>query len=386
MNNKEKIKEIFREFQDEYDFEKLKQIWKNQSEEFRKFWEDKILNKNYPELSESDMDHVIKFFDQKARGAKEFRENGGLHAARANIFQGQWYRALKSIKNNQDIKGILDDILKTNDGDIKVGLVNKLKEVNEKYKNGLTGKKAVILNAILFTYSSDEYVSMLSLEHRFTLIEFFDFGKREQYESYGEQIVNTNRDIISSFKDKFDINIPAHLLSYFIYDWLDRILYWNSQELNKKENVTSENENEYLIPREEGFVLEKHLEDFLVANWESTDLGKLYELIEESGEIVSQQYPTKEIGNIDLLVKDKNTNNYVVIELKKGQTSDRTIGQLSRYMGWVKKHKANGNHVKGIIIAGSQDKRLEYALQEMPNIDLFLYKLDFGLEKYKRDE
>jgi len=246
MNNKEKIKEIFREFQDEYDFEKLKQIWKNQSEEFRKFWEDKILNENYPELSESDMNYVIKFFDEKARGAKEFRENGGLHAARANIFQGQWYRALKSIKNNQDIKGILDDILKTNDDDIKVKLVNKLKEVNEKYKNGLTGKKAIILNAILFTYSSDEYVSMLSLEHRFTLIEFFDFGKREKYESYGEQIVNTNRDIISSFKDKFDINIPAHLLSYFIYNRLEKILHWNSQDLtNNEEELDNEDDEDY---------------------------------------------------------------------------------------------------------------------------------------------
>jgi len=39
------------------------------------------------------------------------------------------------------------------------------------------------------------------------------------------------------------------------------------------------------------FALEKHLEDFLVQNWKSTDLGKRFDIYEEDGEIVGQQYP-----------------------------------------------------------------------------------------------
>ncbi|MFZ2970217.1 MAG: hypothetical protein WA063_03660, partial [Minisyncoccia bacterium] len=100
---KEEITKLFNEFIAEYNSEKYEQIWKKQSEEFRQFWHDKILNDNYAVLSEADMDYVIRFFDKNARGAKEFRENGGEHAARAGIHQGMWYRALKDLKNKHNI-------------------------------------------------------------------------------------------------------------------------------------------------------------------------------------------------------------------------------------------------------------------------------------------
>ena len=57
-------------------------------------------------------------------------------------------------------------------------------------------------------------------------------------------------------------------------------------------------------------------------------------LIYEEGSPKSQQYMT-DIGRIDILAKDKKTNSYVVIELKKNQTSDDTVGQAMRYMGWI---------------------------------------------------
>ena len=80
------------------------------------------------------------------------------------------------------------------------------------------------------------------------------------------------------------------------------------------------------------FYMEEQLEDFLIENWENTELGKKYDLITENGELISQQFPT-DIGKIDILVKDKENNNFVVIELKKNQTSDDTIGQIARYIG-----------------------------------------------------
>ena len=82
------------------------------------------------------------------------------------------------------------------------------------------------------------------------------------------------------------------------------------------------------------FYMEKQLEDFLILNWENTELGKKYELIVEEGELISQQFRT-DIGPIDILARDKRTGTYVVIELKKNQTSDDTVGQLARYMGWI---------------------------------------------------
>ena len=37
------------------------------------------------------------------------------------------------------------------------------------------------------------------------------------------------------------------------------------------------------------FALEKHLEDFLVENWASTELGREYDIFEEDGEAAGQQ-------------------------------------------------------------------------------------------------
>lgn len=129
------------------------------------------------------------------------------------------------------------------------------------------------------------------------------------------------------------------------------------------------------------FYMEKQLEDFIIHNWEKTELGEKYNLIIEDGELISQQYRT-DIGPIDILAKDKQSNSFVVIELKKNQTSDDTIGQLARYMGWIQEHK-NDNEVKGIIIAGHYDRKLEYALKMVKNIEVFLYEVDFKLKEFK---
>lgn len=129
------------------------------------------------------------------------------------------------------------------------------------------------------------------------------------------------------------------------------------------------------------FYMEKQLEDFIIHNWEKTDLGRKYDLIIEEGELLSQQFRT-DVGPIDILAVDKKTKNYVVIELKKNQTSDDTVGQLARYMGWIKANK--GGEVSGVIIAGEYDKKLDYALKALNNVEVFLYQVDFKLNKFSK--
>ena len=129
--------------------------------------------------------------------------------------------------------------------------------------------------------------------------------------------------------------------------------------------------------------MESQLEDFIITNWEKTELGKSLDLIYKDGELISKQYVT-DIGRIDILAKDKISKNYVVIELKRNQTSDDTVGQLMRYMGWVKRH-LNDDNVKGIIIAGKFDKKLDYALEYAPfDTDVFIYNVSFTLNEFKK--
>ena len=80
-----------------------------------------------------------------------------------------------------------------------------------------------------------------------------------------------------------------------------------------------------LIEESSIFALEKHLEDFLVKNWHHTELGKLYDIYEEDGEIVGQQYPS-DTGPIDILAICKDKKAILVVELKKGRVSDVVIG------------------------------------------------------------
>ncbi len=74
----------------------------------------------------------------------------------------------------------------------------------------------------------------------------------------------------------------------------------------------------------------------------------------------------------------------MVIELKKGRNSDSVVGQLLRYMGWIRKHKARTEErVRGIIITGASDDRIKYAVSASQGIEFFTYKASFDLVEEK---
>ena len=129
------------------------------------------------------------------------------------------------------------------------------------------------------------------------------------------------------------------------------------------------------------FALEKHLEDFLVANWDQTILGKEYDIFEEEGELVGQQF-LSDTGPIDILAVSKDQKEILVVELKKGRASDVVIGQIQRYMGFVKDELCEEDQtVKGLVIALDDDLRLRRALSVTNNIEFYRYKVDFKLIK-----
>ena len=129
------------------------------------------------------------------------------------------------------------------------------------------------------------------------------------------------------------------------------------------------------------FALEKHLEEFLIANWNSCELSQNYDLFEEDGEIIGQQYPT-DTGFIDILAVSKDRREILVIELKKGRASDAVVGQIQRYMGYLLDEVAEQNQtVRGCIIALEDDLRIKRALRINPSIDFYRYEVSFRLLK-----
>ncbi len=90
-------------------------------------------------------------------------------------------------------------------------------------------------------------------------------------------------------------------------------------------------------PSETEFALEKYLEDFIVSNFDGIFKGQLCLYKDPDGN-PAQQYPVlskegKISGRIDILAVDPATNDFVVIELKKGKESDPVRGTDSSIHG-----------------------------------------------------
>ncbi|MFC2089643.1 endonuclease NucS domain-containing protein [Bacteroidota bacterium] len=143
---------------------------------------------------------------------------------------------------------------------------------------------------------------------------------------------------------------------------------------------------EYILPSTDekkdttsSFMFEKHLEDFLIKNWEKTHLAKKYSIHTENNVMVGRQYHT-DTGPLDILALSKDGREFLVVELKRDRASDEVVGQTLRYMGWVKRNLcANDQDVKGCIVALKGDAKLENALHTLDSISFVRYEVDFRL-------
>lgn len=124
------------------------------------------------------------------------------------------------------------------------------------------------------------------------------------------------------------------------------------------------------------FAYEHDLRDYLARNLHLVHPGlKLYE---EDG-ISGVEFP---VGGrfIDILAVDDG-GNYVVVELKVSKGYDRTVGQLLRYIGWIKKHHAEATKtVRGVIVAKAITDDLRLACADLPQIALYEYSLSVSLK------
>ena len=83
-----------------------------------------------------------------------------------------------------------------------------------------------------------------------------------------------------------------------------------------------------------------------------------------------------------MVAVSKDSSEYLVIELKKGRPSDSVVGQIQRYMGYIKNTLVKNNEdVKGCIIATHEDQNLKNAISMVNNIDFYKYELNFSLDK-----
>jgi hypothetical protein len=108
------------------------------------------------------------------------------------------------------------------------------------------------------------------------------------------------------------------------------------------------------------FALEAQLRDFIASNLGQIVIrGNRLHLYTDPLGREGKEYPTA-VGPIDILAVD-DSGNFAVIELKLERGPDRALGQLTRYMGWVKPNVAAKREVTGVVVARSIDDRLRLA-------------------------
>lgn len=187
--------------------------------------------------------------------------------------------------------------------------------------------------------------------------------------------------------EKFQVENARDYLDLTIEYLTDFVIFERIKELTNLEKYTSvnnmiwfankaETDQDPVLQQYTSVTLEKDLKEYLAKN---------PHVLEKGLTLVEKEFQTKEIGNIDLLLKDKKGYD-VVVELKRGRESDDVVGQLSRYMGWVMKNRKN--KTRGIIVVNEPDPRLEYSILPFGgSIKVKYYQVKFDVsDDYKPDK
>jgi hypothetical protein len=159
-----------------------------------------------------------------------------------------------------------------------------------------------------------------------------------------------------------------------------RLIFPNSANETTGEKVFGEEVgSEEAETPEASFALEFQLRDFIAQNISTINVkGKRLRLYVDPTGRDGIEFPTA-VGPIDILAVD-DLGAFFVFELKRARSPDRAIGQLTRYMGWVRHTIGKDHEVNGIIVAKEISDSLRYAVSVVPNVRLFEYEVEFHLK------
>jgi len=107
------------------------------------------------------------------------------------------------------------------------------------------------------------------------------------------------------------------------------------------------------------FAKEQHLKEYLISHWEQTAIGKDWDIYGDSEDSQAGVEFSTGIGRPDLLLIHSADDRARVVELKRSRTSDKAVGQIMRYIDWVRKNLdelegvSEDSSVDGVIIGSS---------------------------------
>jgi hypothetical protein len=258
-------------------------------------------------------------------------------------------------------------------------LLDETQPIDERYDqvvSQVAGMGKALATAILLVAYPDRYGVWNNTSEN-TLKSLEIWPKYDQTNTPGRRYAKVNQ-VLNDLAHDLEIDLwTLDALWWSVQAGTDLPRGWTSEaEISVEREVVPE-----LTPLvSQSFKLEKYLQEFLRDNWDHTELGREWEIYSEDNEEVGIEYDTSTVGRIDVLARHKREPRWLVMELKRNQTSDATVGQVLRYMGWVKQNLAKlDEQIEGLVVAHEVDENIKYAISASPHVRLMLYEVEFRL-------
>ncbi len=246
----------------------------------------------------------------------------------------------------------------------KEGALTEFSEEIIKYSKSLKGISRTLVGKVLSIYFSDIFIGIFSHQDLFLVKLYEDYTP----EASGVELYFRNNYLLLNIKNKYASDLSSYDFSHLLYELFGDF----SKDITDIKDSIVEQKIEALEVQ--------HYQSLIHRNFEQLFYGRLSYYDAEGQNERHGHFDTQEVGEIDFLAIDQN-NDLIVIELKRKST-DKTLGQLLRYMGWVKENLCKKDQkVKGMIIAESKDNRLDYALRVVSNVVFKKMDLNVNIEK-----
>ena len=198
---------------------------------------------------------------------------------------------------------------------------------------------------------------------------YFSFGAKSPERALGVAIDRHSKGVAISRPMPPTLFYRSAPATYGLLEWLNQDA---QKDLELDEQITADAEEECSLDTH--LMLEQELHGWLYKNLQHNGLAalgygtlRLFDADKQSR--IFGKYTTDNAGEIDMLLQTQD-GHFVVIELKRSST-DSTVGQICRYVGWVMERLAQplGKHVHGLILAREVNEPLRLAIKAtMPNI------------------
>ena len=183
-----------------------------QSQKFRNFWTDRIMNRPDGELDDPEIDEIVRILDRNGKGNTKDSEA----VARAMIAQGAWRRMFNEIKAKKPLAKALNDVLRETDADKRAAAIAKVYELNHGRRNNLTGQSGNAIDAMLAAWDPFSNSSVISLNDRKLVIKNLGLDRGPDFEKdkIGRKITLSNSAIVTGL-EKLGIRGSVRTISAF---------------------------------------------------------------------------------------------------------------------------------------------------------------------------